>query len=268
MATAGTGVDGLAFDVLGDDGPAVVALHGLTSSRARESRLGLDVTGALDGCRVLRYDARGHGRSAGRPSPDDYTWPRLADDLLRLVEHVFDGEAVHGIGGSMGAATLLHAAAAAPARFSSLTLVVPPTAWATRAARAADYEAAARLVETDGVDAWVAAGAAVEPPPATVGRPETPPDVVASLLPSVLRGAARSDLPPLDVLETLDVPTSVLAWTDDPAHPLATVDQLVATLPRCAVLDVASHPEHVAHWPDLVAGRLGLSTTSTAAPPH
>lgn len=55
----------LDYDITGDDGPLVVQLHGLTSSRARDAQLGLDLGRALRGHRVLRYDARAHGRSTG-----------------------------------------------------------------------------------------------------------------------------------------------------------------------------------------------------------
>ena len=46
------------FDLSGEDttGPAVVQLHGLTSSRARDRVLGLDLGRAFPG-RLLRYDA-------------------------------------------------------------------------------------------------------------------------------------------------------------------------------------------------------------------
>ena len=116
--------------------PWVVQLHGLTSSRRRDARLGLDVgraaaepgPGSVPGATLLRYDARGHGRSTGRPDPADYTWDRLADDLLALLAHRAPGRAVHGVGPSMGTGTLLHAAVRDPGRFASLTLVVPPTA--------------------------------------------------------------------------------------------------------------------------------------------
>jgi pimeloyl-ACP methyl ester carboxylesterase len=249
----------LDFDVSGRSGPAVVALHGLTSSRRREELLGLDVAGGLDGVRLLRYDARGHGRSTGRDRVDDYCWPRLAEDLHLLLEHVFDGDVVHGVGGSMGTATLLHAAAARPGRFSTLTLMIPPTAWRTRAAKASEYEWSARLVETSGVGAWMAAGAGAPLPPATVGRPDTVPDVAEALLPTVLRGAASSDLPPRAALSTLDVPTLVTAWTADPAHPLTTVDALVEVLPQCRTV-VAQDPEDVRGWTDEIAAHIGLPT--------
>ncbi|WP_185996187.1 alpha/beta fold hydrolase [Nocardioides campestrisoli] len=237
---------------LSDEGGApVVQLHGLTSSRYRDRLLDLDLGLGLSGTRLLRYDARGHGRSTGRQVPEDYRWEALADDLLRLLDHVFPGEAVHGVGPSMGCGTLLHAITRAPERFSALTLVVPPTAWETRAAKSQDYLEAADLVDREGFEAFVAVGAAVVPPPATVGAPRTVPDVPKELLPTLFRGAALTDLPPRDGVARIAVPTTVLAWTDDPSHPQSTAEALVS-LVRGSDLMLASTPEDVARWPGLL----------------
>ncbi|MCD9153289.1 alpha/beta fold hydrolase [Aeromicrobium duanguangcaii] len=242
----------LAWAFSDESGSAVVQLHGLTSSRARDRVLDLDLGRGLSGTRLLRYDARGHGHSSGRAEPEDYRWPSLADDLLRLLDHWFPGERVHGVGPSMGTATLLHAAVREPDRFSGLTLLLPPTAWATRAARAGDYLRMADLIETDGIERVIEEGRDAPRPPATVGHPDTVPDVTAELLPSVLRGAARSDLPAPDALAGIEVPTTVLAWVEDPAHPLSTAEALVELMPR-ATLQVARTGAEVRRWPGVLA---------------
>ncbi|RZU60981.1 alpha/beta fold hydrolase [Zhihengliuella halotolerans] len=247
-------VPGADLDVeLSDEGGhPVVQLHGLTSSRARDRVLDLDLGRGLSGTRLLRYDARGHGRSTGRQAPGDYRWEVLAEDLLALLERFFPGEAVHGVGPSMGAATLLHAAVRDPGRFCGLTLLVPPTAWQTRAAKGEDYRRAAALIERRGARAFVAAGANVPPPPATVGAPATVPDVAEHLLPALFRGAADTDLPPRETIAGLGVPATILAWVDDPAHPLSTAEALASLLPE-ARLQVASTPDEVRTWPGILS---------------
>ena len=116
----------LAYEVEGpDSGPLFVQMHGLTSSAWREHRAGLDVTGQLDGFRVLRFDSRGHGSSTGRAVPEDYLWSQLAEDLLELLDAIAPGEQVHTGGPSMGAATQICAALKDPQRFASLSLLVP-----------------------------------------------------------------------------------------------------------------------------------------------
>jgi 3-oxoadipate enol-lactonase len=251
------------FDLSGEDasGPVVVQLHGLTSSRTRDRVLGLDLGREFSG-RLLRYDARGHGHSTGRPVPHDYVWERLADDLLALLDHVCPGEAVHGVGPSMGTGTLLHAAIREPGRFLGLTLVVPPTVWESRRAQASTYESQAALVEAHGMDALVALGQEAASPPAAPAAPPTQPDVLQELLPSLLRGAALADLPTAEAVAEVLVPTHILAWADDPTHPLSTANALHELLSG-STLTVASKAEEVAAWPALLSAQV-LATAGSA----
>lgn len=257
----------LDFDVTsvaGGGGPAVVQLHGLTSSRARERLLRLDLARGIDDglagpARILRFDARGHGSSTGRHLTDDYRWDRLAEDLVSLLDHVFPGEQVHGIGPSMGTGTLLHAATSAPDRFASLTCAIPPTAWETRRSQAALYETQAAYVAASGVEAFVAAGRLAPRPPAIADVPETMPDVEESLLPTVMRGAALTDLPTPAAIAALAVPALLLAWTDDPAHPTATARILHGLLHGSRLL-VASSPDEVSAWPSAFAAHVKAAT--------
>lgn len=237
----------LSYDVTGS-GPPVVQLHGLLSDRAANTAGGLDLAAGLSRHRTVRYDARGHGRSAAQPVAGDWAWPRLAEDLLRLLDAVVPGEPVHGIGPSMGAATLLHAALARPERFRSLTLCVPSTAWATRRGQAEAYRQGAELVERHGLEAYHRAGRAAARPPAVADRPVHPPRVDPALLAAVLRGAAGTDLPPVGELSRIRLPTLVLAWSDDPTHPLSTAEALRAVLPG-EDLHVAGAPAELAGWP-------------------
>ena len=248
-------VPGADLDVeLSDEGGhPVVQLHGLTSSRSRDRLLDLDLGRGLSGTRLLRYDARGHGRSTGQPEPEHYRWGNLADDLLRLLDRYFPGEQVHGVGPSMGTATLLHAAVREPDRFSGLTLLVPPTAWETRVAKGEEYRAAARLIEQQGLEVFLEAGRLAPVPPATAGLPETQPDVDVTLLPSLFRGAGASDLPSPADIAAIGVPqVTILAWVDDPAHPLSTSQALVELLPH-ATLSVASTRADLETWPAVLA---------------
>lgn len=251
----------LSYDVAGTGTP-VVRLHGLTSSRARERLLGPDPLAGLVAHRVIRYDARGHGRSTGPRHPDAYAWPRLAEDLLALLDHVVPNEPVHGVGTSMGAGTLLHAAVRRPGRFSSLSLLTPPTAWATRAAQSVAYVESAEQIERSGVACWCAVTREL-PPAVRPDRPVTMPDVAESLLPAVLRGAARTDLPTPEQLATLDLPTLLLAWIDDPSHPLSTAETLHRVLPSSRLV-VARTPADVETWSGRIADHVNGVGQSSA----
>lgn len=246
-------------------GPLCVHAHGMFGSRASDDRWGLfDLSRpAASGRRMVRYDARGHGRSTGRREPDDYSWPRLADDLLALLDHLDpEGGPVDASGASMGTGTLLTAAVREPGRFRRLVLTIPPTAWEARAASVQGYLAAAELVEREGLAGFVAAGSATPPPPvlaeayAALGPQEAAavavgPDVTEALLPSVLRGAARSDLPDPQALAALPHPVLILAWTGDPVHPVLTAERLAELLPG-AELHISRTAAEVRGWADRV----------------
>jgi len=208
----------LSYDVRSGDSPTVVGLHGLGQSRANE-----DIAGYMDwrpiydaGRRTVRYDARGHGRSTGQALPDDYTWSRLADDLLALLDHVAPGEPVDAVGVSMGAGTLLHPVTRRPEGFRRLALVLPPTAWATRLAQAASYRQMEKLLDTQGRDALLVAAASAPTPPLlkALGRTFPPPDVEERLFSAVLRGAAGSDFPDqISVSSSAGGRAVALRWT-------------------------------------------------------
>ncbi|MGN6742670.1 MAG: alpha/beta fold hydrolase, partial [Amnibacterium sp.] len=231
------------------EGPVVVAAHGLTSSRASEDASGLTDWSALPaaGFRLVRYDARGHGRSTGSLDPGAYRWQRLADDLLAVIDAVAGEGPVDVVGSSMGVGTALWAALRAPERFRRLVLVIPPTAWATRAAQTEIYETGARFIEERGLDAFVRGSAALPPLPilAAAGLWPLPgPDVTETLLPTIFRGAAATDLPAAEELTALPHEALLLPWADDPGHPVSTAERLLEVLPN-ATMHVARTPDHL-----------------------
>ena len=243
----------LAYDDVGA-GPLVVRLHGLTGSRAVD-----DATSAADvdallrsGRRVLRYDARGHGRSGGGTDESAYSWPNLACDLLAFLDLLGAARGVGGIGASMGTATLLHAVTLDPTRFDRIVLTCPPTAWESRAAQADVYRAGATFAERNGKAAFVAARRALPRPPVLADRPETPVDVEEVLLPTVLRGAAASDLPSPEAIAGIALPTLVLAWDGDPGHPVATAERLHGLIAG-AQLHVATTSDELQTWGERAA---------------
>ncbi|MGO3885366.1 MAG: alpha/beta fold hydrolase [Mycetocola sp.] len=254
----------LAYEVDGSAGPLVVQLHGLTSSRERDALLGLDLGRAIRGHRVLRVDARGHGESTGTMSEADYGWDALAADLLALLDRVAPGERVHGVGPSMGTGTLLHAAVADPDRFASLTLVTPPTAWKRRRAQGETYRAHAELIEQQGVAALARLDRTAPVPPALAFAPETYPTIAPELLPTVLRGAAGTNLPAKSLIRQITIPTLILAWTKDRTHPMKTARRLNELI-EGSTLVVARTPYGVMAWPALFAEHVTMSDDRSVA---
>ncbi len=206
---------------------------------------------------VVRWDARGHGESGGTDDPADYRWDNLGHDLLALTDALGIGSFVAG-GVSMGAATALHAAVDAPDRVTGLVLVLPPTAYETRAAQADEYTLGADLVEARGVQAYVQRQS--EEPVPEILAPiadvyHSPPKIADELLPAALRGAGSSDLPARELVRAITAPTLVLAWDTDPGHPLSTAEELVELIPQ-AELEVAGQLADVVAWTDRVEGFL------------
>lgn len=249
------GVD-LRHDVAGD-GPTMIWGHGLTSSRAREDELQLlDWPRIREHARVVRYDARGHGESGSTADPATYHWRELALDQLALADALGIDRYVAG-GASMGCATALHAAVIAPDRIDALVLVIPPTAWATRAAQQQNYEISAQLVERGELDAIVAGARSAPIPDPLVGVPAWRDGFEAMIrgtdpvrLARIFRGAATADLPSPEQITTITVPALILAWTGDPGHPMDTADRLADLLPD-ARLHAASTLDQLRSWTDL-----------------
>jgi pimeloyl-ACP methyl ester carboxylesterase len=251
-------VTDVAHTLLGH-GPAFVWGHGLTSSRATEDQLPLLRWDTLTeaGRQVVRYDAAGHGETGGAADPGAYEWPRLATDLLALLDQL-GLDRVDAGGASMGCASTLHAAVRAPERFRRLVLVIPPTAWDTRAAQAEQYEASAAYVEREGKAAWLEVAADTQRPAIFADLPPAPMavDIPDDILPSVLRGAAASDLPSPEAIAGLKHEALILAWAGDPGHPESTAHRLAELLPHSQV-QIATELKDLFTWSATIAEFLG-----------
>ncbi|HEY8057265.1 MAG TPA: alpha/beta fold hydrolase [Acidimicrobiales bacterium] len=251
------GVD-LAVEESGTGTPVLWG-HGLTSSMAAEEAMGFGVVDLpADRYRVVRYDARGHGDSGGTTRPADYAYPVLAADQLGLADALGIDRFVVG-GMSMGSATALHTAVAAPDRVLALVLGIPPTAWEGRQARGAAYRDRGRIIEEEGLEAFIEL--AMAEPLAEIFAPLA--DLVTAgiraryesydpaILAPLLTGIGGSDLPAPGAVAELTMPVLVLAWEGDPVHPQATAERLGELL-RQAEIAVASSLRDVLAWSGLV----------------
>lgn len=226
--------------------------HGLTSSIAAERESGVFHWEEIPGVDVIRYDARSHGRSGAGSAPEEHEWSALADDYLAVADDQEAQSFVAG-GASMGCATVLYAALKAPERVHALVLAIPPTAWETRAAQAETYLKGVEFLEANGLEAYIAASKKLPPQPRWgAARREVRLRHLAqgdpAALALALRGAAQSNLPPRDEVATIDAPALILAWDDDPGHPVSTAESLHELLGG-SQLAVARSPEEVAAWP-------------------
>jgi len=258
MATLHTRGFDLDYEIAGHASPEPPLIwgHGLTGSRGISAAFPLvDLRPAKTSRQVVRYDARGHGLSSVLDDPAQGSWQELAYDQLALIDHLgLDRVVVGGV--SMGAGTALYSALALGERLEKLILVIPPTGWEEREPQIALYEQMARVVESRGPKALLAAGAEMPPPDPFVGGSDFADRRAASMggadgarLAACFRGAAFADLPPLGEIATIAAPTLVLAWSGDPGHPVSTAERLGETLPNVEV-SIASTADEFASWSD------------------
>ena len=247
-------------------GPPFVWSHGMLVNTALEEAIGfLDWRALAAEHRVVRYDVRGHGASDGTGRAADHEWPRLAEDLLQVLNHLgLDRVAVGG--DSMGCAISLHLAAVAPERVGAVVLCIPPSAWTERTAIARLYGALATVVASP---AGLPLAALRLLPLGAVGEPARRPALAVSALAhmrrsdlvAILRGASHSDLPDPAVIRSIDVPALVLAWRGDRVHPAVTAERLAELLPDTE-LSVAPRPSRTQPWTARVLSFLGRTSTS------
>jgi pimeloyl-ACP methyl ester carboxylesterase len=218
------------------DGPPLIWSHGIffPIDVDDESTLGR-VLGDVPGFTVIRWDARGNGRTPAAPTDDDHRWDRLGDDVLAIADALgLDRFAAGGI--SMGAAVTLYAALKAPERVAAMLLLALPTAWDTRPPEQDRYrdllalgssEALAAHVQDD-LDNAFAEGTLPASLRAMVAHLRAA-DWTA--LTRVITGASRSDMPDRVELAALRVPALLRPWPNDTGHPLSTAEALHAALP-------------------------------------
>lgn len=104
------------------DSQPTVLQHGFASDSLQEWYDPGVITSLLEaGCSVLTIDARGHGLSDAPHGPDLYGEPRIAQDLIELVEEIHV-DSINLVGYSMGAIATTFVAAHRPSLVSRLVL--------------------------------------------------------------------------------------------------------------------------------------------------
>jgi 3-oxoadipate enol-lactonase / 4-carboxymuconolactone decarboxylase len=196
--------------------------------------------------RVVRFDARGHGRSPAPPGP--YVIDDLVDDAVALLDRLGVARA-HVVGLSLGAMTAMRLAAREPNRVDRLVLLctsakfASPEPWAERA-RTVRSEGTAAI--TDAVVArWFTPELAAHSP-ALVQRmremvASTSAEGYASCCDAIRAMDLRADL------GSITAPVLAIAGADDPATPPEHLAAIVDAVPgaRLLVLPQAAHLANV-----------------------
>jgi 3-oxoadipate enol-lactonase len=168
--------------------------------------------------RVVRYDVRGHGRSAVPPGP--YDMADLGGDLVALLDRIGAARA-HLCGVSLGGMLSLWTAAHHPDRVASLVLCCtsallgPPAIWQARAAavRESGMEAVAEGV----LDRWFTPGYRARELEVVAAQravlTATPAAGYAECCGAIERMDLRAEL------AAVRAPTLAIAGADDPSTP-------------------------------------------------
>jgi pimeloyl-ACP methyl ester carboxylesterase len=227
------------------EGPPVIFHHGMGGDLSQP----LGLLAELRVSRLVTPDARGHGASSHLTSTSDARFDLLADDLVRLADHLgLERFVVGGI--SMGAGVALNLALRHPARTHALILARP--AWLDRPmedwkqeifraiAELLETEAAADAAELLAARSDFQALAAEFPASADSLRGQlTRPQAREST--AVLRGFPGC-APSVDVAawNAIAVPTLVIANGDDPIHPFEIGEAYARQIPGAKLVSIPS----------------------------
>ncbi|HWF54917.1 MAG TPA: alpha/beta hydrolase [Solirubrobacteraceae bacterium] len=236
----------LAVEQAGEGELPVVLLHGLTATRRYVVMGSRSLERA--GHRVIAYDARGHGRSAPAPTPDEYRYEDLSRDLESVLDALRIPRAVLA-GASMGAHTLLSFALRAPERVAGMVVITPAYSGPSdveEPARLARWDRLAAGLRAGGVEGFVAAydmtGVAPEfrETVRTVIRQRLSQHEHPAALADALQAVPRSrPFAELAELAAIACPTAVVASDDepDPEHPKAVGEAYAAAIPGAVLVE-------------------------------
>ncbi|MFD4628619.1 alpha/beta fold hydrolase [Streptomyces sp. NPDC058284] len=188
--------------------------------------------------RVIRYDARGYGRSPAPTAP--YS---LVEDLIAVLDHFGVARAVIAAS-SMGGATALSLALRDPARVASLALLVPGVTGADELVPAAFMAEIGRLAEAGDVDGIVALLRRTSGAAGTGDDPEVEAHLRA-VVPAWFANVPhnRPDPPAYDRLGELDVPCVLAIGELDQPEVIHVNETMARRIPGCRTVRLA-HSDH------------------------
>jgi pimeloyl-ACP methyl ester carboxylesterase len=197
----------------------LLLLHGLTGTHDDWQHV-FDLAALAARARVIRPDARGHGRSTN-PS-GAFTFARCARDVVELLDHLAI-ERVRAVGVSLGAKTLLHLATMAPSRIAVMVLVsaTPRFPEATRAL----FRAAAAAPRSE--DEWALMRANHPQGDAAIRALWSLPARLADDASEMHLGSER--------LALVQAPTLLVAGDRDPLYPIELAVELYRHIPQASL---------------------------------
>lgn len=251
------------------DGPAILALHGLTATRRYVFHGSRSVE--QGGFHLVAYDARGHGESDPSPDPSAYRYADLAQDAIAVLDTLGVTRAAL-VGHSMGAVTAVRVALMHPERVSALVLGAPAHLGAP-STNLARWDALADGLERGGPQGMLDAMSPLGVPEQWDATLRTVivqrlarhrhPEAVAAALRATPRSAAFDGLA---ALAGVAVPTLVVGSRDeiDPDHPLAVAEEYARRIPG-ARFEIEGPGETPLTWRGAALSRLVMDFVGNLA---
>lgn len=237
--------DGLqiAVEIVGEGRPLIWA-HGLSGWR----QSGINKFHHLaDRYQIIAFDQRGHNASSPVTDPALYDPTLMAGDIAAILDELGIERAVIG-GESMGAATALTFALNWPERVEALLLIAPAFGDAPNA-QADIIRANGELIADEGMDAFMEKTAVEQ---REMGMSEElmayleevrrshDPASLATAYQTVIDWQLFDDI---TVLSALDMPVYLIAWPNDPLHPMELAERMTAVIPNARMQTVPSITE-------------------------
>ncbi|MCF3121649.1 alpha/beta fold hydrolase [Streptomyces arenae] len=222
-------------DGTGGAGLPLVLLH----PGVGDSRIWDDILPRLtERHRVIRYDARGYGRS---PAPTAAF--SLVEDLIAVLDHFGVTRAVLAAS-SMGGATALSLAHRDPARVASLALVVPGVTGADDLMPPELMAEIGRLARTGDVEGIVTLMRRTSAAAGTGDDPEVT-ELLRAVVPAWFAVAPHQvqDPPLYDRLGELDVPCVLVIGEKDQPEVVRVNETMARRIPGCRPVRLA-HSDH------------------------
>src|SRR3990170_4816824 len=267
------GID-LYYEVRGE-GPTLVMAHGLLGRREWSQDGGERPDTLARHFRLIRFDARGHGKSGYTTDQSHYTWDALAEDMYALMQHLGIRRA-HVGGGSMGGGTALTLALNHPEAVDKLVLVGPPPVGQQASAPGAQlFGGLALLIEGMGLEKAVDLALSLQPwAPLKEAAPELYDWIRRWLLSQnphavvpAIRGIVLGPELAHQRFSVIRAPTLIIAHPDDDLHPLASARAIQRAV-KDSYLVVAPTALYYQQNPDEVVEMIVGFLTGSIAPPN
>jgi len=229
-------------------GQPFIWLHGMLNSVESDSLYSLiDFESLQNQVSVVRYDY------CDQSIDGDYSWPALTDELISILDSQNYDKVLMG-GLSMGAGTAIHTAVRFPERVKTLILVTPPPAWEIREKVKTVYRKVISKTNKERIPEILKRIIQLNQDPPEYfeqNHPGTRQQLLAHRLSfepqyytQIYQGGATSDFPSREQISGINVPTLIIAQTDDPNHPLETAQELNNLIKKSELVVISGYDDY------------------------